>query len=158
MNACLKNQNGDIVNPKIPRYEKESVTFTVKNTSDITFTNTYKKFPFDTTTNNNSKKFILQSDGSVLIGKGIKKIVVSGSTSLSGISGEQIRRLSIFKNDSIINRTQMSFGGYQSFVLAPKTVEVIEGDNISMQISGSNNPSGTASCGNEITYMTLQEV
>lgn len=158
MNACLKNQNGDIVNPKIPRYEKESVTFTVKNTSDITFTNTYKKFPFDTTTNNNSKKFILQSDGSVLIGKGIKKIVVSGSTSLSGISGEQIRRLSIFKNDSIINRTQMSFGGYHSFVLPPKTVEVVEGDNISMQISGSNNPSGTASCGTEITYMTLQEV
>lgn len=73
MNACLKNQNGDIVNPKIPRYEKESVTFTVKNTSDISFTNTYKKFPFDTTTNNKSKKFILQSDGSVLIGKGIKK-------------------------------------------------------------------------------------
>lgn len=158
MNACLKNQNGDIVNPKIPRYEKESVTFTVKNTSDITFTNIYKKFPFDTTTNNNSKKFILQSDGSVLIGKGIKKIAVSGSTSLSVINGSQIRRLSIFKNEGIINRTQMSFDGFQSFVLPPKTVEVVEGDNISMQISGSNNPSGTASCGTEITYMTLQEV
>ena len=158
MNACLKNQNGDIVNPKIPRYEKESVTFTVENTSDIVFTNNYKKFPFDTTTNNNSKKFILQSDGSVRIGKGVKKIVVSGSTSLSGISGEQIRRLSIFKNDSVVNRTQMSYGGYQSFVLPPKNVDVVEGDNISMQISGSNNPSGTASCGTEITYMTLQEV
>lgn len=158
MNACLKNQNGDIVNPKIPRYEKESVTFTVENTSDIVFTNNYKKFPFDTTTNNNSKKFILQSDGSVRIGKGVKKIVVSGSTSLSGISGEQIRRLSIFKNDSIVNRTQMSYGGYQSFALPPKNVDVVEGDNISMQISGSKNPSGTASCGKEITYMTLQEV
>lgn len=161
MNECLKDKpdnTGRILNPKIPRYEKECVTFTIENTDDITFTNSYKKFPFDTSTNPNSKKFILQSDGSVKIGKGISKILVSGSTSLSGISGEQIRRLSIFKNDSIINRTQMSFGGYHSFVLPPKTVEVVEGDNISMQISGTNNPSGTASCRNEITFMTLQEV
>lgn len=161
MNECLRDRSdntGRILNPHIPRYEKESVTFTIQNKDEVVFSNTYKKFPFDTTTNSNSKKFILQSDGSVLIGKGIKKIVISGSTSLSGISGEQIRRLSIFKNDSIINRTQMSFGGYHSFVLPPKTVEVVEGDNISMQITGSNNPSGTASCGTEITFMTLQEV
>ena len=52
----------------------------------------------------------------------------------------------------------MSFGGYHSFVLPPKTVEGVEGDNISMQITGSNNPSGTASGGTEITFMTLQEV
>lgn len=160
-NECLRDKphnEGNVINPIIPRYEKESVSFTVRNTSEIVFSNTYKKFPFDTTTNNNSGKFILQSDGSVKIGKGVTKIAVSGSTSLSGVTGSQIRRLSIFKNDIIVNRTQMSYDIYQSLLLAPKIIEVAEGDVISMQISGSNNPSGTASCSPEITYMTLQEV
>lgn len=161
MNESLRDSpdnTGRILNPHIPRYEKESVTFTIQNTDEVVFSNTYKKFPFDTTTNSNSKKFILQSDGSVKIGKGASKILVSGSTSLSGVSEAQIRRLSIFKNDNIVNRTQMSYGGYQSFLLAPKIVDVTEGDIISMQITGSNNPSGIASCGTEITFMTLQEV
>ena len=157
-NECLKNKDGKIMNPKIPRYEKESVTFTIKNTDEVVFSNTYKKFPFDTTSDENSKKFILQEDGTVKIGKGVTKIAVSGSTSLSGVSETQIRRLSIFKNDNIVNRTQMSYGGYQSFLLALKIVDVTEGDIISMQITGSNNPSGIASCGTEITFMTLQEV
>ena len=52
----------------------------------------------------------------------------------------------------------MSYNYYQSFLLSPKIIDVVEGDVISMQISGTNNPSGTASCGNEITFMTLQEV
>lgn len=161
MNECLRDKQdntGRILNPHIPRYEKENVTFTIENTDEITFANSYKKFPFDTTTNPTSKKFILQSDGSVKIGKGISKILVSGSTSLSSASGQHIRRFSIFKNDIIVNRTQMSYDGYQSFSLVPKIIDVDEGDVISMQISGSNNPSGTASCGNEITFMTLQEV
>ena len=158
MNDVLKDKDGNILNPKIPRYEKENVTFTIENTDEINFTNSYKKFPFDTTTNPNSKKFILQSDGSVKIGKGISKILVSGSTSLSAINESQIRRFSIFKNDSIVNRTQMSYNYYHSFSLSPKIIDVVEGDVISMQISGTNNPSGTASCGNEITFMTLQEV
>ena len=104
MNECLRDKpdnTGRILNPHIPRYEKENVTFTVENTNEINFTNSYKKFPFDTTTNPTSKKFILQSDGSVKIGKGISKILVSGSTSLSAINENQIRRLSIFKNDKI---------------------------------------------------------
>ena len=161
MNECLKDKpdnTGRILNPHIPRYEKETVTFTVENTDGINFTNSYKKFPFDTTTNPNSKKFILQSDGSVKIGKGISKILVSGATSLSAINESQLRRFSIFKNDSIVNRTQMSYDYFQSFSLVPKIIDVVEGDVISMQISGSNNPSGTASCSNEITFMTLQEV
>ncbi len=115
MNECLRDKpdnTGRILNPHIPRYEKENVTFTVENTNEINFTNSYKKFPFDTTTNPTSKKFILQSDGSVKIGKGISKILVSGSTSLSAINENQIRRLSIFKNDSIVNRTQMSYNYY----------------------------------------------
>lgn len=155
---CLIGVDKMIKNPKIPRYEKEAVTFTIKNTDEVIFSNAYKKFPFDTTSDENSKKFILQEDGTVKIGKGVAKIAVSGSTSLSGVSETQIRRLSIFKNDTIANRTQMSYGGYQSFLLAPKIVDVTEGDIISMQITGSNNPSGTASCGTEITFMTLQEV
>lgn len=158
MNDVLKDKDGNILNPKIPRYEKENVTFTIENTDEINFTNSYKKFPFDTTTNPNSKKFILQSDGSVKIGKGISKILVSGSTSLSSVNESQLRRFSIFKNDSIVNRTQMLYTSYQSFSLAPKIIDVVENDLISMQISGSSNPSGTASCGNEITFMTLQEV
>ena len=161
MNECLKDKpdnTGRILNPHIPRYEKENVTFTVENTDEINFTNSYKKFPFDTTTNPTSKKFILQSDGSVKIGKGISKVLVSGATSLSAAFEQQIRRLSIFKNNIIVDRTQMSYNGYQSFSLVPKIIDVVEGDVISMQISGSNNPSGTASCSNEITFMTLQEV
>lgn len=161
MNECLRDRpdnTGRILNPHIPRYEKENVTFTIENTNEITFANSYKKFPFDTTTNPTSKKFILQSDGSVKIGKGISKILVSGSTSLSSVNESQLRRFSIFKNDSIVNRTQMLYTSYQSFSLAPKIIDVVENDLISMQISGSSNPSGTASCGNEITFMTLQEV
>lgn len=158
MNVVLKDKDKRILNPKIPRYEKEVTTFTVEKTNELTFTNSYKIFPFDKTTNPNSRKFVLQSDGSVKIGKGVSKVLVSGSTSLAAVSEDQIRRLAVFKNDNIVNRTQFSLFTYQSFGLIPKVINVAENDIISMRISGSNSPSGTASCGTEVTYMTLQEV
>lgn len=138
---------------------KEVITFTINNTDEVSFGASNVKFPFDTSTNEESSKFILQSNGTIKIGKNVTQIAVSGSTSLSKANTtNNIRRLSIFKNDDIVNRTQMSYSNYQSFSLVPKVVDVVEGDIISMQITGSISNSGTASCGSNVTYMTIQEV
>ena len=141
------------------RYEKESVTLTCSNAIDLQFgNNSYTKIPFDVSSSPSSVKFKLQSDGSVLVGKGVSKIAVSGAASLSGITGDQMRRLSIFKNNTIVNRTQQQLVSYQSFSLTPKIISVEEGDLISLQITGTGNPSGNASCGEEVTFLTIQEV
>lgn len=130
-------------------------TFKNRNQLGIPIENSYVILPFNASDNPNDK-LIIQSDGTIKIGKDVNRIVVSGACSLSVVNDYDLRRLAIFKNNEIINRTQQNHNGYQSFSLAPKCVGVKENDVISLKFTGSKSPSATVSTGQETTYLTIE--
>lgn len=135
--------------------DNKMVSFYCSENGDTQFSNSYKQIPFDEASVISSK-LQLQSDGTIKIGDNIKTIAVSGATALSVVNDYDLRRLAIFKNNEIINRTQLYFNSYQSLSISPKIVEVKKGDIISMKITGNNSPSGSASNGSEVTYLTIE--
>lgn len=131
-----------------------ATTFYKDTATNIDFGTSYVTIPFDSQTTNN-ENLELQNDGSVKIIGNISKIMVSGATSLSGVDGSDIRRLSILKNDVVVARTQMNYSSYQSFSIAPHVIDVQQNDVIKLGIKGEKANSGSAATKSDVTYMTI---
>lgn len=130
-------------------------TFTNSKGTIIKIGNGYTILPFDTSDNPNSK-LIIQSNGTIKIGSGISRIRISGSCSLSVVNDYDLRRLSVFKNDTIVNRTQMYYNHYHSFTLNPKCISVKENDVISLKFTGEKVNSTEIPMTTEITHLTIE--
>lgn len=130
-------------------------TFTNSKGTIVKIGNGYTILPFDTSDNPNSK-LIIQPNGTIKIGQYISRIKISASCSLSVVNDYDLRRLSVFKNNTIVNRTQMYYNHYHSFTLQPKCIDVKQNDIISLKFTGEKVNSAEIPMTAEITHLTIE--
>lgn len=104
---------------------------------------------------NPSDSLIIQSDGSIKIGKNVNKIMISACCSLPIINSFQLRRLNLFKNNISQSRVIFSGDSYQHFSIPFKSINVQEDDIISLEMEGSIENSCYVSANKEVTWMTI---
>lgn len=164
MGKSIKFKNNVYLDSEGVTYQKRKLkeifdlrynTFTNSKGIGVKIGNGYTIIPFDTSDNPNSK-LIIQPNGTIKIGQYISRIKVSASCSLSAVNDYDLRRLSIFKNDTIVNRTQIYHNYYHSFTLAPKCINVKHNDIISLKFTGGKDNSAEISTGTDITHMTIE--
>lgn len=104
---------------------------------------------------NPSDSLIIQSDGSIKIGKNVNRIMISACCSLPIINSFQLRRLNLFKNNVSQSRVIFSGDSYQHFSIPFKSINVQEDDIISLKMEGSIENSCYVSANKEVTWMTI---
>lgn len=133
-------------------------TFTQSKQTDVQPGTSWTIIPFDTN-NNPTDKLIIQSNGTIKIGKGVNRIVVSGACSLSTIDNYDLRRAAILKNNTVLNRSIFYLTSYHSFSLSPVTVDVKENDIIALKFNSDRAKSCTIPAGSkEVCYLTIMIV
>lgn len=145
-------------------YIEEAITkkdiITANLTSDVTKSSTGDYLVNSLTASAQIGNKLSISDGDIVIGSGVKKVMVSGvGVMIAGSNtGNKIRNFTIVKNSTNLKTVSGNFdsGEWVSLTLAPCIVSVASGDRLKLQMY--SNATDVIKGGTSYTYITVEVV
>lgn len=145
-------------------YIEEAITkkdiITANLTSDVTKSSTGDYLVNSLTASAQIGNKLSISDGDIVIGSGVKKVMVSGvGVMIAGSNtGNKIRNFTIVKNSTNLKTVSGNFDSSEwvSLTLAPCIVSVASGDRLKLQMY--SNATDVIKGGTPYTYITVEAV
>lgn len=158
MNECLKDKEGNIYNPKIPRYESNGIVTTLQSDQSISKGLYTVNF---TNSNIDSSYFKLDDKTHKIEVMKDCHVLISGNCFVDGATGEGYCWGMIYVNDSIITSMleRIINRDYVNTSIPAKLVSLKKGDKISMKLdytSSDGNPKIRAQT--DTTFLSVAKI
>lgn len=151
----MKDSEGNVY----PKVMGEEYIVAGMTTSQQASSNTIQKLKINTIVYSNGSLLTLDTtNNEVVIGRGIHNVQISGQMYEYAFSGNGVRNIYIYKNNSIMARALIYIANpYQTVGIATKAIPVQEGDRLSLRI---NSQGGTASISEDTatTYLFVRVI